>query len=318
MAGSWRTRWAAIGAAVAVSLGAGGIGISHAAIGSGQRAVFVAIAPCRLVDTRGAVGPRTAPLGPGEVFGLQVTGSTGECVNIPADAAAAALNVTAIRPTASSFLTVYPADAASVPLASNLNWAAGDPPTPNKVDVRLGTGGAVKLFNSVGNVHVAVDLVGYYIDHNHDDRYYTKSQIDGITADMYTKSQTDAIAARAEAITGIGQGIPANLVVGVPFFTESITTNVAGQLMVSRSGRAYVNCAGGAIYYNVVDGVPIRSSASYSPDSTPLTATLVGTTTDIVPAGNHTISLGGQCYSGAANSGSGYTGFSSLSVVVIP
>lgn len=305
MAGSSRTRWAAIGAAIAVSLGAGRIGISHAAIGSGQRAVFVAIAPCRPVDTRGGVGPRTSPLGAGEVFTQRVTGSVGDCSGIPADATAAALNVTAIRGTAQSFLTVYPADAASVPKASSLNWGAGDPPTPNKVDVRLGSGGDIKMFNAAGSVHVAVDLVGYYIDHHHDDRYYTKSQ-------------TDAVAARGEAITGTGMSIPANLVAGTTFFSETVTTSVAGQLMVSRHGAVSVGCPGGRIYYNVVDGVPMRSSAVYVDGGSYLATTLVGTTTGVVPAGDHVISLGGQCWDGTAPTGDSAVLFSSLSVTVIP
>jgi hypothetical protein len=175
-----RTRWAALGAAVAVSLGAGGIGLSEAALSSGPRPVFVAISPCRLVDTRPGdanVGGRTDPLGANDTLTLQITGSTGECTGIPADAVAAAMNVTAIQGSTRSYLSAYPADAA-LPNASNLNWNGGDPPTPNKVDVKLSATGAVKLTNDDGTVHVAADLVGYYVDHAHDDRYYTKSQLD--------------------------------------------------------------------------------------------------------------------------------------------
>lgn len=172
-----KSRWAAIGAAVAVSLGAGGIGLTQAAVSSGDKPVFVPIEPCRLVDTRGSVGPRTAPLGAGEIFTQQITGSVGNCAGIPAEAVAAALNVTSIQGTAQSFLTVYPGDAAAVPDVSNLNWRGGDPPKPNKVDVKLGAAGNVKMFNSVGTVHVAADLVGYYIDHNHDDRYAPKLEV---------------------------------------------------------------------------------------------------------------------------------------------
>ena len=66
VSGVLRVRWAAIGAAVAVSLGAGGIGIVNATISSGSKAVYVPIEPCRLADTRtGAdnVGSRSTPLG---------------------------------------------------------------------------------------------------------------------------------------------------------------------------------------------------------------------------------------------------------------
>ena len=61
-----RSRWSAVGAAVAVTLGGGlAIPAAKATISSGERAVFVAIAPCRLLDTRPApqtVGPRATPL----------------------------------------------------------------------------------------------------------------------------------------------------------------------------------------------------------------------------------------------------------------
>ena len=185
-----RSRWAAVGAAVAVTLGAGGVSLGQASIGSGDKPVFVAITPCRLVDTRPGdnnVGGRTSPLTAGDTLTLQVTGATGECTGIPAGAVAAALNVTAIQGSTRSFLTLYPADA-PLPNASNLNWNGGDPPTPNKVDVKLSAAGAVKITNAFGTVHVAADLAGYYVDHHHDDRYYTKSQTDDR---YYTKAAVD-------------------------------------------------------------------------------------------------------------------------------
>lgn len=181
-------RWAAIGAAVAVSLGGTTIGIVNAASSSGERAVFVAITPCRLFDTRATepVGPRTTPLGPGETFQQSVRGTNGNCV-LPSDAVAVALNMTAVNGTSASYLTVWPSDATR-PLASSLNWVAGAPPTPNKVDVKLGADGAIKLFNNAGNVDVLADVVGYYVDHNHDDRYYTESESD---SRYYGKAQSD-------------------------------------------------------------------------------------------------------------------------------
>ncbi|HEY5424599.1 MAG TPA: hypothetical protein VIK05_14070, partial [Ilumatobacteraceae bacterium] len=180
-----RSRWTAIGAAVAVVLGAGiGLPSASAAVTSGNRAVFVPMEPCRLFDTRPAtnVGVRSTPITANESFTQQVTGSNGNCV-IPPDATAVSMNVTAVGGTAGSFLTIYPSDAASRPQASNLNWTAGSAPTPNKVDVKLSAGGAINLYNLAGNVDVLADVVGYYADHNHDDRYYTKEQIDATVND---------------------------------------------------------------------------------------------------------------------------------------
>lgn len=179
---SSRTSWAAIGAAVAVSLGAGGVGLGHAAQSSGTRATFVAIAPCRLLDTRPApdnVGSRLGPIGAGDASAhlQQVTGDNGKCVGIPGDATAVSLNVTVVNPSDASHLAVYPADAPA-PLASNLNYVANQAATPNKVDVDLSDVGQIRIRNQFGFVDVIVDVAGYYRDHDHDDRYYTEQEAD--------------------------------------------------------------------------------------------------------------------------------------------
>jgi len=177
--GSARTRWAALGAAVAVTLGAGGIGVTHATNPSAATA-FVPITPCRIVDTRPApdtVGPRTAPLGPAEVYTVTARGTNGACTGIPTSATGLQLNVTAISATAGTFLTVWPAGAAR-PTTSNLNPQPGQPPTPNAVTTGLSSSGRFSIFNAVGFVNVIVDVVGYFTGHDHDDRYYTKSQVD--------------------------------------------------------------------------------------------------------------------------------------------
>ena len=174
----FRTRWAAVGAAVAVTLGAGGVSLTQAAISDGPKPVFVTLnAPCRLVDTRpdSNVGPKSTVLAAGETttYEVQVTGGSGNCTSdlaIPDGATGVALNVTAIARTAPvtgrSYFTVYPADAAR-PHTSNLNFVADQPPVPNKVDVGLSGDGAIKIYNNEGTADVAVDVFGYYVDHVH-------------------------------------------------------------------------------------------------------------------------------------------------------
>jgi hypothetical protein len=70
------------------------------------------------------------------------------------------LNVTVTQPTAGSYITVYPSDAAR-PLTSNLNFAAGET-RPNAVTVRIGSDGRIKIYNAGGNSHVIVDVGGWY------------------------------------------------------------------------------------------------------------------------------------------------------------
>jgi hypothetical protein len=98
-----------------------------------------------------------------------VHGANGNCT-IPVGATSIAANVTITEPTSDGFLSVFPADA-PLPNASNLNWSAGQAPTPNAVTVDLSTDGRVKVFNERGTVNVIIDIVGYYEDHDHDDRY---------------------------------------------------------------------------------------------------------------------------------------------------
>jgi hypothetical protein len=171
-----------------VSIGAGGIGISQATTSSGERPIYVPIEPCRLADTRPAfqVGPRTAPLGPAEIYILAGWGLVGDCT-LPTGTTGLSLNVTAVDPTQPTFLTLYPA-ASTLPDASHLNPAPGQPPTPNAVNVDLDGAGEFKIYNRFGMVHFIVDVVGYYDHHTHDDLYYTEGEADA----RYMNTQDDA------------------------------------------------------------------------------------------------------------------------------
>lgn len=173
-----RARWAAIGAAVAVTLGAGGIGLVSATSPAGAGA-YVPIEPCRAADTRPQadvnVGARTTPLGEQEIHIVNAT--DGQCAGVvPEKATGLQLNVTAVGATQASFLTVW--GSGQRPNASSLNPAPGQPPVPNAVTTAVTDEGDFRVFNLAGNVHVIVDVVGYYTDHHHDDRYYTEFEID--------------------------------------------------------------------------------------------------------------------------------------------
>ncbi|MFK7917051.1 MAG: hypothetical protein AB8G14_03145 [Ilumatobacter sp.] len=195
-----RIRWAAIGAAVAVSLGAGGIGLVSAGVSSGERAVFVAIEPCRVLDVRPntQVGLKASPFGPGETVEVEGRGDSGQCTGLPADATALSLNITALNATERTFLTVFAAGGER-PDASSLNPSPGAPPTPNAVVAQLSTDGEFAIFNRAGSVDVFVDVNGYYIDHDHDDRYDTSAEVDA-------KVAAGVAAAAAAGPTDIGVG----------------------------------------------------------------------------------------------------------------
>ena len=158
-----RSRWAGIGAAVAVSLGAGGIGlIAHA--GGSTPSSFVSITPCRLFDTRPApetVGNRNTPLNAGENFVRPVWGTNGNCT-IPTTATAISYNLTV--PTGiNGFLTVYPSDAAR-PLSSNINPVGGEGVKANSGIVALSAAaGEITIYTLNGPTNALMDITGYFL-----------------------------------------------------------------------------------------------------------------------------------------------------------
>ncbi len=162
----WRSRWAAVGAAVAVTLGGGTVlHFALAAPGDVAPTSFVPLPPTRILDTRPAplnVGGFVGPMGAGEIHTFQVTGVAG----VPINATAVVMNVTVDQTTGPSFLTVYPAGAAQPPTVSNLNWAAAKTTIPNLVVVKIGAAGQVSVFNQSGKVHVIADVAGYYVPGN--------------------------------------------------------------------------------------------------------------------------------------------------------
>lgn len=173
-----RTRWAAIGAAIAVTIGAGGISLVSATEPNGAL-TFVPITPCRVLDTRPApnnIGVKSAALTGGEILTVQAHGDNGDCSGIPAGASAVSLNVTALDAELPTFLTVWAA-ATAQPTASSLNPMPGAPPTPNAVTTQLSANGEFNIFNRQGSVNVFVDINGYYVAHHHDDRYATKAEL---------------------------------------------------------------------------------------------------------------------------------------------
>jgi hypothetical protein len=125
---------------------------------SGTGSAFVALGPVRVLDTRNGTGGYSSPVGPGGMISLQVEGVNG----VPASGVTAVvLNVTATEPTASSYVTVYP-DGVTRPVASNLNFTAGET-IPNLVVVPVGADGKIDFYNHSGSVDLVADLAGYFI-----------------------------------------------------------------------------------------------------------------------------------------------------------
>jgi hypothetical protein len=175
-----RTRWAAIGAACAVTLGGSTLGIVQASVSSGDRAVYVPITPVRVLDTRAGT-PITNTTLKVVVEGSINLPSGSTQVVVPVDASAVALNITVTEGQKNGqygFVTAFPctSDTDTPPNASSLNFES-NVDIANAMNVTTSANGSICLY-VYGTADLIVDIAGYYTDHNHDDRYYTETEVD--------------------------------------------------------------------------------------------------------------------------------------------
>jgi hypothetical protein len=119
---------------------------------------FYTVTPCRVFDTRKASGPTLgAPLTCGTEYSFPVAG---KC-EVPATAKAVAVNLTGTGSTAQGNLRLF-ASGNLMPLASSLNYAAGQTRANNAV-APLGAGGQISTVCSPsGTTHVILDVNGYF------------------------------------------------------------------------------------------------------------------------------------------------------------
>jgi len=147
---------------------------------------FHAVNPTRILDTRNGTGISNGPIRIGDgsqsstnpIFraddranhDLQVTGVAG----IPTSGVSAVLlNLTAVEPPTSGYITVGPRPAGtgdvfndqftygSWPNASNLNTQPGQT-VPNLVLARVGAGGKIRLYNFNYPTHMVADVAGWF------------------------------------------------------------------------------------------------------------------------------------------------------------
>ena len=227
----WRSRWAAIGAAVAVTFGGGGL---FAVSAASPESSVVSIEPVRILDTRdpvnvGLAGPFVSPVSQD----LKVTGSvpttTGTKTVVPAGATGVFLNVTPVGSTAAGFISVRPANATGLPSTSNVNFTVGAI-NPNAVLVELPVGGAddgkIEItFDAFGvagpTSDVLVDVVGYTSVTRLASLEATKANKADVGAGYVTNSATGIL-----SFTGADQTVASlNLPAGSYLVTAALTAN---------------------------------------------------------------------------------------------
>jgi len=117
---------------------------------------FIPVTPCRVADTRGAVGPFG---GPTMTAGMRSFVVPQSACGIPATAQAYSLNVTVVPPARLTYLTLWPTGQ-SQPYVSTLNSWGGDV-VANAAIVPAGVGGAVSVFVT-NTTDVILDINGYF------------------------------------------------------------------------------------------------------------------------------------------------------------
>ncbi len=232
--------WAVAG--IIAGVGASAITMNAWSVGAAPGdtdSTFVPIEPCRLFDTRTGefnVGDRDTPIGEGETHPFQVTGTNGDCT-LPADATAVAVNLTGVGPTADTFLTIFPSGV-DLPNVSAVNMTAGQPPTPNKLDVQLSAGGSVDVYNAFGTVDVIGDVLGYYTDSTLDEIAERLTALeaadDALTARVATLealdagTRLDALESAARPIIATSGGVAATATSGTVESMRSVTIDAPG------------------------------------------------------------------------------------------
>jgi hypothetical protein len=124
---------------------------------------FIAVTPCRVLDTRNSAGaaPELAPLGPAQfppINGtLSVNITTSNC-GAPASAQAYVFNATVVPPGPLGFLTLWP-NGTTQPLVSTLNSIDGA--VASNMAIVPTNNGSINAFVS-NPTHVVLDIFGYF------------------------------------------------------------------------------------------------------------------------------------------------------------
>jgi len=195
-------------------------------VNGGTGSAYTALTPNRILDTR--ISHQT--LGSGGSLNLTVAGgSTG----VPSTATGVIFNVTVTDTTAQSLLTVWPAGQARPP-TSNLNWVAGET-RPNLVNVPVGAGDQVSIYNAVGNADVVIDEEGYFAASSGPAGGYNALSPTRLLDTRLSHQTMNTGSLIDLQISGAG-GVPATGVAAVVLNVTATNTATAGLLTLYPSG----------------------------------------------------------------------------------
>ena len=167
--------------------------------------------------------------GAGQVVEVQVTGRAG----VPVDAAAVFLNVVAVDPSGSGYLTVFPCGVTQ-PLAANVNYNTGDV-AANAVFAKIGDDGKVCVY-TYAETDLVIDVNGYTLAGAD-----TQSVVPGRVLESRSGNGLITVDGLFQGVGRTGAGEVREVQVtgraGVPVGAEAVFLNVVA---VSPSGSGYL------------------------------------------------------------------------------
>ena len=229
---------------------------TNALTSTSHGSAFTGVTPQRLLDTRTGYGDPSAvqdgKLRPLDDRTFTVAGVAG----VPNDADSVVLNITAVSPTGTGWVSVYPDDSTR-PNASNLNLLAGNDRS-NLAVVKVGSSGKVRLFVAEAGTHLIVDVFGYFKASSAADGKTTTIDpvriFDTRTGVGTAKGLMNASEKRTVQVSG-AFGIPSNAT-AVYLNITSVNASAWGWLAVWPTGlpmpnSSNVNFAGGSVVPNM-------------------------------------------------------------------
>jgi hypothetical protein len=204
---------------------------------AGGESGYVAVTPCRALDTR--ADSRVGTLG---TLGQDSTGFVNlSACGVPTNATSVAVNATSLNASAATFITLW--GSGGRPATSTLNPAPGFPAIPNGVIVPT-SGSSIQAYNRFGGVDLILDVTGYFVGLN----------LTTPTTSTPATTSTVPTASVGVEITGYGPGSTITTVSG------TVTNNAGRELDL----RVDLTCPGGTVEIDYVYGITSGQTLGWS------------------------------------------------------
>jgi hypothetical protein len=172
----------------------------------GGASIFVAVTPCRVVDTRNAIGAYGGPkptAGTTRTFDID----SGPCTGIPNGAASYSLSFGVTQTDAGGFLTAWNTGG-SQPVVATMTWFGANQTLSNAAIVPASSAGAINVFLGAGT-HLTIDINGYYMDSggnlNTGVNLWVEGSVSGTGVVRVQNNNTASTSALTSALRGVIQ-----------------------------------------------------------------------------------------------------------------